>query len=105
MTRRQQEFVSAHPSGFRLVCDPQMARAPLGVSPDASNPAVTSDARKGGDRSRTLIWNSPQTRACSPSNQRVRSHRATSCRNQIVEPGDPPLTFRDQGQFETTLDP
>ena len=29
----------------------RMERAPLGVSPDASNPAVTSEARQGGDRS------------------------------------------------------
>ena len=41
----------AHPSGLPLACGPRMGRAPLGFCPDASNPAVASDARQGGDGS------------------------------------------------------
>jgi hypothetical protein len=33
-----------------LACSPRMARAPLDVNPDASNPTVTGDARQGGNR-------------------------------------------------------
>src|ERR1700716_2527261 len=35
-----------------------MGRAPFGFSPDASTPAVASDARQGGDGSRTLLRSS-----------------------------------------------
>ena len=52
----------------------------LGLLPRASNPAVTSDARQGGDR--------PQAQAQDyavdigrPSVPRVHSYCATSCRN------------------------
>ena len=48
----------AHPSGLPLACGPRMERAPLGFSPDASDPAVASDARQGGDGSRTLLRSS-----------------------------------------------
>ncbi len=43
-------FAWAHPSGLPLACGPRMERAPLGLSPDASDPAVTSDARQGWGR-------------------------------------------------------
>src|SRR5207302_4484112 len=44
----------AHPSGLPLACGPRLGRAPLGLAPDASYPAVASDARHGGDGSGTL---------------------------------------------------
>src|SRR5437660_2790176 len=47
----------AHPSDLPLACGPRMERAPLGFSPDASHPAVASDARQG-DGSRTLLRSS-----------------------------------------------
>lgn len=40
-----------HPSGLLLACASRMRRAALGFSPAASNPAVTGDARQGGDGS------------------------------------------------------
>ncbi len=51
----------AHPSGLPLACGPRMGRALLGFCPDASNPAVASDARQGGDGSRTLLRSSPSS--------------------------------------------
>jgi len=48
----------AHPSDLPLACGPRMERAPLGFCPDASHPAVASDARQGGDGSRTLLRSS-----------------------------------------------
>jgi len=50
MSRHQRGFACAHPSGLPLACGPRMERAPLGLSPDASDPAVTSDARQGWRR-------------------------------------------------------
>jgi hypothetical protein len=54
--------------------------------PWASHPAVTSRARQGGDRSRTLTENhvSGITRT---SNQRTHSTRATSCRSPFRQKG------------------
>jgi hypothetical protein len=49
MTRHRQEFTYVHPSGLPLACYIWMKQMPLGVYPDASNPAVTGDARQGGD--------------------------------------------------------
>src|SRR5260370_31410658 len=51
-------MVGAHPSGLPLACGSRMGRALLGFSPDASDPAVASDARQGGDGSRTLLRSS-----------------------------------------------
>ncbi len=57
----------------------------LGLLPDASNPAVTSNARQSGDGSSNTH---PKLRCChhtQPSNQRAHSCRATSCRTEKVE--------------------
>jgi hypothetical protein len=71
---------------FPLPCNPRMERAPLGFFPDASNPAVTSNARQSGDGSMNTH---PKLRCChhtQPSNQRAHSCRATSCRTEEIEP-------------------
>src|SRR5664280_433235 len=49
MTRCQREVHAIHPSGLPLACGSQVERELLGVR-RASDPAVTSDARRGGDR-------------------------------------------------------
>ena len=84
MTRQQREFACAHPSGLPLACGSRMERAPLGVFPDASNLAVTSNARQGGDGPANTC---PELRCHHrrPSNQRAHSCRATSCRSQEVQ--------------------
>src|SRR5260370_22488404 len=51
-------MVGAHPSGLPLACGSGRGGALLGFSPDASAPAVASDARQGGDGSRTLLRSS-----------------------------------------------
>jgi len=38
------------PAGLLLACRPRMEREPLRLLPRASHPAVTRDARRGGDR-------------------------------------------------------
>ena len=53
----------------------------LGLLPEASHPAVTSDARPGGDRPWALAWDyAADTTNRRPSFLRVHSQRATSCR-------------------------
>src|SRR5260370_22160382 len=51
-------MVGAHPSGLPLACGSRRGRALLGFPPDAWAPAVASDARQGGDGSRTLLRSS-----------------------------------------------
>jgi hypothetical protein len=85
MTRHQREFACAHPSGLPLACNPRMERASLGFSPDASNPAVTGDARQGRDGSSNTDPKSAVVYMTDPPIQRTRSYRATSCRNEEVE--------------------
>jgi hypothetical protein len=85
MSRHQREFASAYPSGLRLACGPRMEQALLGFFSDASNPAVTKNARQSGDGPLNTY---PELRCChhaQPSNQRAHSNRATSCRTQKVE--------------------
>src|SRR6266542_704951 len=62
-----------------------MARAPLDVNPDASNPTVTGDARQGGNRP---MDTGPELRCrhLRPSNQRAHSHRATSLSQAPSDP-------------------
>ena len=50
VTRSQRRFSVIHPSGHFPACGPRMARAPLDVNPDASNPTVTGDARQGREQ-------------------------------------------------------
>lgn len=50
VTRRQRGFKIVHPSGLPLTCGPRVERSALGLAPRASDPAVTGDARRGGDR-------------------------------------------------------
>jgi hypothetical protein len=86
MSRHHREFACTHPSGLPLACGPRMERALLGVFPDASHPAVTSNARQSGDGS---VNTYPELRCrhhTQPSNQRARSNRATSCRTEKVKP-------------------
>jgi len=80
LTRRQQGFTHVRPSppggwlppqgpgasplpaGLLLACRPRMEREPLRLLPRASHPAVTHDARRGGDRpSRTDPSTTPST--------------------------------------------
>ena len=50
------------PAGLLLACRPRMEREPLRLLPRASHPAVTRDARRGGDRpSRTDPSTTPST--------------------------------------------
>jgi len=79
------KFARARPSGLPLACGPRMERALLGVFPDAPHPAVTGNARQGGDGSANT---NPELRCChhaQPSFQRAHSNRATSCRTEEVE--------------------
>ena len=85
MSRHQREFTCVHPSGLPLACSPRMERAPLGVSPDASDPAVTSDARQGGDRSTNTDPGLAVSYMLDPPISEPTPNRATSCRNQEVE--------------------
>jgi hypothetical protein len=105
MTRHQREFARAHPSGLPLACGARTERAPLGVFPDASNPAVTSDARQGGDRSTNT---DPELRCRQhrrPSNQRAHSNRATSCRTEELEALRSPVQVHDAGLGRVQLQP
>jgi len=52
ITRHHQGFTVVHPSGLPLACSSRVEREPSGLSPRASNPAVTSGACRGGDRHR-----------------------------------------------------
>ena len=45
-----QGFKRFHPSDLPLACDPRMETGTLGLEPRASHPALTGDARRGGDR-------------------------------------------------------
>src|SRR6266700_1718590 len=56
-----------------------MARAPLDVNPDASNPTVVVTHVRAGTGHWTLARNDAVD-ITSTSHQRVHSHRATSCR-------------------------
>ena len=56
------EEASPLPAGLLLACRPRMEREPLRLLPRASHPAVTRDARRGGDRpSRTDPSTTPST--------------------------------------------
>lgn len=56
------------PTGLLLACNPRMERGSLGLFPDASHPAVTRDARRGGDRPpRTGPSTTPSTSAEPPT--------------------------------------
>ena len=84
MTRPQRRFTQFTRPVFPSPVAPGMEQGALGLLPRASNPAVTSDARQGGDR--------PQAQAQDyavdigqPSNPRVHSHCATPCRNQGLD--------------------
>src|SRR5258705_10928329 len=57
-----------------------MARAPLDVNPDASNPTVVVTHVRAGTGHWTLARNYAVD-ITSTSHQRVHSHPATSCRN------------------------
>ena len=50
VTRHHQGFTRVHPSGLPLACGPRTERETLGRLLRASHPAVTSDARRSGDR-------------------------------------------------------
>ena len=80
VTRHHQGFTHVHPSGLPLTCSPRMVRAALGLEPRAPHPTVTSDARRSGDRHRTLAWDYPFIRT---SIRAVLSSRATSCRTIV----------------------
>jgi hypothetical protein len=59
---------SSLPTGLLLACGPRMEQEPLGLLPRASHPAVTRDARRGGDRpSRTGPGTTPPASAEPPS--------------------------------------
>ena len=85
-TRRHQRFTHVHPSprdgwlpprsreasrlpaGLLLARGPRMEQGPLRLLPRASHPAVTRDARRGGDRpSRTGPGTTPSTSAEPPN--------------------------------------
>src|SRR3954462_12830803 len=55
MTEPKRRFSLIHPSLLSLARLVRMVRTSLGRSPLASHPLVTEDARKGGNRSWTLI--------------------------------------------------
>src|SRR3989442_9536638 len=59
-----------------------MARAPLDVNPDASNPTVVVTHVRAGTGHWTLTRNYAVD-ITSTSHQRVHSHRATSCRKPL----------------------
>jgi hypothetical protein len=56
ITRHHQRFTCVHLSGLPQPVAPGWSGNPWAF-PEASNPAVTSDARPGGDRHRALAWN------------------------------------------------
>jgi hypothetical protein len=66
-TKPQRRFTRfAHP-GLLLACGPWAEQGPLGLLPRASHPAVTRDARQGGDRpTRTGPGTTPSTSAEPP---------------------------------------
>src|SRR6266487_6320789 len=71
---------STLPAGLLLACGPRMERRPLGLPLEASHPAVTRDARRGGDRpSRTGPGTTPSTSAEPPTVSPTCTH-APSCR-------------------------
>lgn len=56
------------PAGLLLARDPWMEQGPLRLLPPASHPAVTRDARRGGDRpTRTGLGTTPSTSAEPPT--------------------------------------
>ena len=68
------------PAGLLLARGPRMEREPLRLRPRASHPAVTRDARRGGDRpSRTGPSTTPSTSAEPPNGASHFTH-APSCR-------------------------
>lgn len=82
LTRHQRRFTQFvhHPAGLLLACGPRMERRPLGLLLEASHPAVTRDARRGGDRpSRTGPGTTPSTSAEPPTVPPTCTH-APSCR-------------------------
>ena len=70
------------PAGLLLARGPRMEREPLRLLPRASHPAVTRDARRGGDRpSRTGPSTTPSTSVEPPTVPPTFTH-APSCRTQ-----------------------
>jgi hypothetical protein len=62
-----------------LAYDPGVEQDRFGSTPELRTPAVTSDARQGGDRHQALAWN--YTSGISrTSHLRVHSRHSTSCR-------------------------
>jgi hypothetical protein len=67
------------PASLLLACDPRMEHGPLRLRPRASHPAVTHDARRGGDRpSRTDPGTTPSTSAEPPRRLPLHSCTLTS---------------------------
>src|SRR6185437_9666948 len=80
------------PAGLLLACRPRSERGPLRLLPRASHPAVTHDARRGGDRpSRTNPSTTPSTsvepQRCLPLSL-MHPHFAPSRRSRRAPPRD-----------------
>ena len=83
MTRHQRGFTSIHPSGLPLACGPRMERAPLGLSPELRTPPLPATHVRAGTGLEHAPGTTPST-SRRPSNPRVHSQRATSCRNEAL---------------------
>ena len=74
------EVHAIHPSGLALTCDPRMERGPSGLNPELRTPPLPAAHVRAGTDLRALARNYA-TDTTRPSCLRVRSQRATSCRN------------------------
>ena len=84
MTRHQRGFTHVHPSGLPLACSPRMEREPLGFHPGLRTPPLPATHARAGTGHRTLARNYTID-ISRPSNLRVHSTRATSCRTPASE--------------------
>src|SRR6478752_4437635 len=74
------EVHAIHPSGLALTCGPRMEREPLGLNPELRTPPLPATHVRAGTDHRAPARNYA-TDISRPSCLRVRSQRATSCRN------------------------
>jgi hypothetical protein len=74
------EVHAIHPPGLALTCSPRMERGPSGLNPELRTPPLPATHVRAGTGHRALARNYA-TDISRPSCLRVRSQRATSCRN------------------------
>ena len=97
--RSIRRFTHVHPSGLPLARRPRMERERLRLLPWASHPAVTHDARQGGDG--PADTGPDHTLIKRASNRCDHSQRATSRRTTTLSMGVPFRPARQPGHHQT----